>query len=289
MIKRIKLAIEARLLPNSLYMRRRFKEKMGRTLDLEQPKTFSEKIQWLKLNYRNPILSKLACKYESKEIVEQKVGKKYVMPTHSLFEKSSDIKLNSIPSKVALKATHGSGWNIISMDKSELKEKEVQDYFDFWLGKSYYLYSKEWAYKNIKPRVIVEELVLEGDNELPKDYKIHCFSGQPKFIQVDHQRYKKHTRSYYDEFWNKKNFSHAKPIHPEIIERPKLLEDMLRVAHKLSSDLPYLRVDFFYVNNKIYVGELTCYPGNGMEKFSDEKWDFKMGEMLDLPEGRLKE
>lgn len=283
-LKRLKKALEARFLPDSLFVKKDFKKRMGYELDLKNPKSFSEKIQWLKLYYKNPILPYMACKYESKKIVENKVGIKYVMPTHAIYENAEDITVETLPDQVALKATHASGKNIISFDKTELDEKHVQSFFAHCLKKSYYLHSKEWAYKNVKPRVIAEKLILEEKNQLPKDYKIHCFYGQPKFIQVDHQRYKQHTRSYYDEYWNKKPFSHAKPIHKEVIEKPKLLEEMFEICKKLSEDLPYIRVDFFYVNDKIYVGELTCYPGNGMESFSDHEWDVRLGDLLVLPE-----
>jgi hypothetical protein len=282
--KKIVKALEVRFLTDSYFVKKEFKRRMGYELDLKNPKSFSEKIQWLKLYYRNPILPKMVCKYESKKIVEARVGKEYNMPTHSLYDRAQDIKLDLLPKQVALKATHGSGKNIISLDKSELNEKEVQAFFKHALSKSYYLHSKEWAYKDVKPKVIVEELVLEGDNQLPKDYKIHCFAGQPKFIQIDYQRYINHTRAFYDKDWNKLDFSQGKkPIHKENIERPELLDQMFGISKKLSVGLPFLRVDFFYVNNKIYVGELTCYPENGLLKFTDEKWDLKMGECLKLP------
>lgn len=280
---RLKKALEARFLPNDLFVKKDFRERMGFDLNLDNPKSFSEKIQWLKLYYKNPILPTLADKYESKKIVEKEVGIKYVMPTHAIYNDANDILLDKLPKKVALKATHASGINIISFDKSELDEKKVQSFFKHHLKKSYYLHSKEWAYKYVKPRVIAEELILEVNNELPKDYKIHCFSGIPRYIQVDHQRYKNHTRSYYDEYWSKKEFSHAKPIHQGLIDKPKSLDEMFEICKKLSKNLPYIRVDFFYVNNNIYVGELTCYPGNGMEPFSDYAWDLRLGELLVLP------
>lgn len=283
-LKRITKELERRILTDIQFIKKDFKTRMGYPLNLENPKSFSEKIQWLKLYYRNPILPEMACKYNSKKIVEERVGKEFVMPTHSIYERAEDIKLELLPNKVALKATHFSGRNIISFDKSELNEKEIQAYFKHALSKSYYLHSKEWAYKDVKPRVIAEELVLASKNKLPKDYKIHCFSGQPKFIQIDHDREYNHTRSFYDLDWNKLEFSQGAghPISQVKMDKPKLLDLILDISKKLSAGLPFLRVDFFLVNNRIYVGELTCYPGNGMEKFTDEKWDLKMGELLKL-------
>lgn len=284
-VNRIIKALEVRVLTDVQFVKKDFENRMGYPLNLKNPKSFSEKIQWLKLYYKNPILPKMVCKYDSKKIVEERVGKEYVMPTHSIYERAQDIKLEFLPNQVALKATHGSGKNIISFDKSELIEKEIQYFFEHALSKSYYLHSKEWAYKHVKPRVIVEELVLESENKLPKDFKIHCFSGKPEYIQIDHDRQNNHTRSFYDLNWNKLEFSQGAghPISQEKMERPKLLDLIFDISKKLSVGLPFLRVDFFLVNNRIYVGELTCYPGNGMEKFTDEKWDLKMGESLKLP------
>lgn len=285
-IKSIKRAFnyfEARLLTDELFVKKTFLKKTGRTLSLSNPQTFSEKIQWLKLYYRNPVLTKLADKLEAKKIISKKIGEEFTIPTVEVYESGNEILLDFLPKAIALKATHGSGWNIISKNSDSLSQKEVQGYFTKWLSKNYYIYSKEWAYKAIKPRVICEELLFDESGNLPMDYKFFCFDGIPRYIQVDHNRFEKHTRSIYDNHWHKKNFTIGHPIYVDSIPKPPNFNEMLKVAEALSKELPFLRVDLFNVDGKIYCGELTMYPGNGMEAFSDIEWDYKLGRQVVLP------
>ncbi len=282
-IERITQALKSRILPPHIFVKNEYKKRTGKSLNLKSPKKFSEKVQWLKLNYKNPILTKMADKVESKTIVEEKVGQEYVIPSYKVYRSANEIKHSDLPNQFALKATHGSGWNIIKTDKDDITEKEIQEYFRFWLKKSYYNGSKEWAYKNIQPRVVCEELIFNDDGSLPEDYKVYCFHGVPTYIQIDHGRFQNHTRSFYDTEWNKMPFSIGYPLEKEVAERPVNFQKMLEIATKLSDTLPFLRVDMYNTNGKIFVGELTCYPGNGLEKFSDEKWDTILGEKLNLP------
>ncbi|MCH8567421.1 MAG: hypothetical protein LAT67_04130 [Balneolales bacterium] len=282
-IERLLLALEARLLPNSLYLKKQFKIKTGKVLNLKSPRSFSEKIQWLKLHNTNPLLTQIADKFEVKKYVERNVSEKYIIPTHSLYTSANQIKLSRLPEKFALKATHGSGWNQIHLNHDHINEKQIQEYFKKWLNKSYYTYSKEWAYKNIPPRVICEELFLREDNSFPEDFKIFCFSGKAKYIQVDHNRFGNHTRSIYSENWQKMPFSIGKKIHNQKVKPPLMLKEMIEISEKLSSPFPFIRIDLFNVGEVVKVGELTCYPGNGMERFSDPEWDLKLGDLLSLP------
>ena len=282
MFERVKRAAFARLAPASWYVRSIYKQKTGVPLNLENPVTFNEKIQWLKLNYRNPILTRMADKIESKEVVREILGSDRSVPTAAIFDSYDSIRLDGLPIALALKATHGSGWNIISRDKEQLDEQAVRDYFRFWLGKSYYLYSKEWAYKHIRPRVICESLLLDKSGELPLDYKVYCFSGRAECILVINRHSAKKKWSY-DSSWNKLPFSIDSPVPDEECPRPIRLAEMLHISESLSAGLPFLRVDFFLVDDALYVGELTAYPANGMGIFTDEAWNRKLGEMLELP------
>lgn len=283
MLSRIKLATSARLLPAELYIRHVYQKKTGEKLNLRAPKKFNEKIQWLKLNYHNPILTRMADKYEAKKVVKELLGCDRSVPTAAIFDRPEEIRLEDLPDAVALKATHGSGWNIIARDKSELDEDAVKSYFKFWLGKSYYIYSKEWAYKGITPRVICEPLLIDDHGALPLDYKVFCFDGEPKFVQVDFDRFSQHTRAFYDQEWIKQPFSVGYPLSKKTLEPPSRLVEMLDLARSLSADLPFLRVDQYIVGDAIFIGELTVYPGNGLERFSDEAWNLKLGDLLALP------
>lgn len=274
--------MEAIFLPVELYVSRKFIKRQGYRLNLRNPKTFSEKIQWLKLYYNNPLLTQLADKHEAKNYVESKVGNSYVISTYKLYNNVNNIRVAELPKSFALKATHGSGWNIIESDKTNIEESYIREYFKHWLSKSYFRYSKELAYKNIKPRVLCEELIFDASGNLPEDYKIYCFGGLPKYIQIDHGRFTNHTRSFYNTKWEKLSLAIGYPQHHLTVEKPLNLNEMLEVAHKLSEGLPFLRVDLFNVDGKIYCGELTCYPGNGLEKFNTKEWDMKLGNELKL-------
>ncbi len=282
MLERLSNAAFARVLPNRVYVRKVYREKTGKDLDLDHPRTFNEKIQWLKLYYRNPILPRMADKYESKRVVRERLGSDRSVPTAAIFDHPDQIRLEGLPDALALKATHGSGWNIISRDKSELDEKEVRSFFRFWLGKSYYMYSKEWAYKYIRPRVICEPLLLDEDGNFPLDYKIYCFGGSPRLVRLI-DRYSGNRRAFYDLDWNKLPFSIDYPVTSVDFEKPRKLHEMLQISEALSEGLPFLRVDLYMVRNQVFVGELTAYPANGMGRFTDETWNRKLGDMLELP------
>ena len=229
------------------------------------------------------MLPKMADKYEAKHVVRQLLGEDRSVPTAALFETAGDIELGGLPQAVALKATHGSGWNIIARNKDELDQTEVRDYFHFWLKRSYYIYSKEWAYRDIRPRVICEPLLIDENSELPLDYKIFCFAGQAHFVQVDFDRFINHTRKFYDTGWNEMEFSFGFPISGKAVPKPNALREMVRIAETISSGFPFLRVDFYVHQGKPFVGELTFYPENGMGRFTDESWNHRLGDMLELP------
>lgn len=282
MIERVKRAALARWAPASWYVRGIYRRKTGTSLDLDNPLTFNEKIQWLKLNYPNPVLTGMADKVEAKQFIRDRLGSDLSVPTAAVFDSADSICLADLPDAFALKATHGSGWNIICRDKSELNEEDVRAYFRHWLGKSYYLYSKEWAYKHVKPRVICEPLLIDEAGQLPMDYKVHCFSGRAKYIRVI-KRHSEKKRWSYDCDWTKLPFSIDSPVPDEDCPRPARLKEMLEISEALSADLPFLRVDFFLVDGELFVGELTAYPANGMGRFTDEAWNRRIGEMLELP------
>lgn len=282
-IYRVRNYTEAILISEKSYIIKEFKRRTGNELNLHNPKTFSEKIQWLKLNYRPTDFTIMADKYEVRNYVENKIGNQYLIPLHTVFRHYKEINYKSLPHSFALKATHGSGWNIISRDKNKANIEEIRKYFKKYLRKSYYRYSKEWSYKNIKPRILCEHLIIDEDNNLPKDYKIFCFNGKPFYTQVDFDRFEKHTRAFYDNNWAKQDFSIGYPLSEKLLEKPENFNKMLEIASELSNKHPLVRVDLYNIQGRIYFGELTLYPGNGMETFSNVKWDVKMGNLINYP------
>lgn len=282
MVRRFKLAYEARILTDAAYVKKRYYEKFNNKLNLNNPAKFSEKIQYLKLFNKNSFLTNIVDKHEAKNYVEQKVGFKYVIPTYKLYESADEINLQEMPERFALKTTHGSGWNQIHLNHNTITTDDLRIYFKKWLSKSYYLYSKEWPYKNVKPRILCEELLFDENNKLPDDYKFFVFNGKVKLVQVDHDRFSDHTRSFYDRKWKKQPFSIGYRMCDYEIVEPKNFKEMITVAETLAQSFTFLRVDLYNINGIIKVGELTCFPGNGLEQFSDPSWDQELGSMLKL-------
>lgn len=254
----------------------------GEHINFQKPKSFNEKIQWIKLNYRNPLMIKCADKYDVREYIKEKNLDSILNDIYGIYHDVEDIDLSKLPNSFVLKATHGSGWNIICRDKSELDWKVKYEKIKSWLNTNYYDIGGEWVYKNIQPRIIAERLLVDEKGNLPKDYKIFCFNGKPKIIQVDLDRYQNHKRNLYDLEWNKLPVELQLPNSSTPVEKPKQLELMLEISKILSEDFPFVRVDLYNVNGKIYFGELTFYPGNGFEKFKPKEFDLLLGSYLDL-------
>lgn len=257
----------------------------GEILNLHNPKSFNEKIQWLKLNDRKEYYSKLVDKYLSKQIIGKVIGDEYIIPTIGVWDKVEDIKFEKLPEKFVLKCTHDSGGVIVCKDKGKIIDKNIRKKLKKYFRRKYYYIHREWPYKNIKPRIIAEVLLENSDNSELKDYKIMCFNGKAKLILVCDDRASSEgvKMDFYDENWTKLQIK--RPNHPNIkneCTKPVNLEKMIEIAEKLSKNFKFIRVDFYEVNNKLYFGEITFYPTAGLEKFSPETWDYVLGEWIVL-------
>lgn len=259
-----------------------YKYRFNRKPNLRNPKTFNEKLQWLKLYWHNPILSKCADKYSVRAFVHQKGLSSILNDVYKVYEAEDDINLMELPTKFVMKATHGSGWNIICENKNVLNWDKEKVKIRNWLNTNYFYYGREWAYKHIKPRIICEKFLEDENGQPPKDYKIFCFNGVPRFIQVDLDRFSQHKRNMYDLSWNLLDFELLYTKSPEFTEKPQNLEKMIEIAKKLSEDFPFVRVDLYNINGKILFGELTFYPGNGQEPFYPIEYDEIIGDYLIL-------
>ena len=240
--------------------------------------------QWLKLNWKDPLATKCADKYLVREIVKEKIGEEYLNDLIGVYDSVDEIDIDKLPSKFVLKGTHGSGFNIICKDKTKMNWKEEFKKMERWLKRNYYLKKREWVYKDIKPRIICEKYLEEKEAGELKDYKVFCFDGEPKLIQVDFDRFKEHKRNLYTLDWE---FIDAEiKYHSDktvIIRKPKILQEMLELSKVLSHGFPHVRVDFYYCENKIIFGELTFFHGSGMELFSPDHFELKLGSFLKLP------
>jgi len=272
--------------PESWFLRVRYYFYIEKKLNLKNPITFHEKLQWLKLNYRNPILNKLADKFEVRNFVASRIGENHLIPLiGGPWGKFEDIDFDMMPKQFVLKTTHDSGGVVICSNKDIFDNHAAKEFLNTHLRRKFYWIGREWSYKNITPRIIAEKLMVDESGYELKDFKIFCFNGVPKVIQVDFDRFTEHKRNFYSTDWKYLGFTtNIHPTDPDIkISRPKSLDSMLSIAEKLSKGLPHVRVDLYMIYDEIYFGELTFYHESGFAKFNIEKWDTTLGEWLELP------
>lgn len=280
-------------LSDELYLKLRFRFQMGYWPDLDNPKTFQEKINWLKLHDRNPRYTKMVDKYAVKEYVANKIGHEFIIPTLGVWEKPEDIDFDSLPEQFVLKTTHGggSGGVVICKDKETFDRNKAILILRASMRSDIYRNLREWPYKDVKRRVLAEKYMAPKDmvnNPIYdlSDYKFFCFNGEPKYCQVIRDRHFKETIDFYDMDWNHQEFVGLNSLARNgctPVDRPEHLEEMIKVCKKLSRDIPFVRVDLYVVDDKEYFGELTFYPASGLGHFSPEDWNSYLGKMLTLP------
>ena len=255
-------------------------------LDLDNPKDFNQKIQWLKVHYHVPILHKLVDKYEVREFVEKRIGKEYLNDLIGVFSSPDKIDVESLPKSFVIKGAHGCHYNLIVPDKENLNWQTAKRKLRKWLNRDYFKISGgEWAYKDVPPRLVVEKFMKQEGREILNDYKFFCFNGEPKFIQVDLERNVDNYRCYYDTKWIKQPFytERNKPYVDEV-KRPVCLDEMVEIAKKLSDGFPFVRIDLYDVNDRPVFGEMTFYPADGRKEFVPDEYNYIIGDMLTLPE-----
>lgn len=257
-------------------------------LNLENPKKFNEKIQWIKLYDRKEEYSSMTDKYEVKRLVEGKIGKQYVIPTYGIFNKFSEIDFEKLPERFVIKCTHSSGTVFICDDKKVLRKRKIKRKISKDLKKNYYYQFREWAYKNVKGRIIIEKNMCKKGEKKLNDYKIYCFNGKPELVLVcSNRKNKKKNTDFFDLEWNKLDLTRSKSKNSiDKIPKPKCLHEMIDISKKLSEGTYFLRVDLYEIDEKVYFGELTFYPSSGFENFIPLEWNDILGEKLDLGDGK---
>lgn len=272
-------------LPDALYLKIMFRLKMGYCLDLKAPKTFNEKLQWLKLYNRKPEYTKMVDKYEAKKIAERILGKEYVIPTLGVWDRFEDIDFSTLPDRFMLKTTNGGGGGgvVICRDKKNLDKASAASILNRSLHKSIYKNFREWPYKNIKPRIIAEKFMVDESGEL-RDYKFYCFKGEPKVFLVASERFSGHSTyfDYFDMDGNHLPFTQGGENNPILPKLPSTFEEMRQVAQELSQGIPHVRIDLYSVDDKVYFGEFTFFDSSGYEKFSPNEWDEVFGKWINL-------
>ncbi len=268
-------------------LKRFYKLRMGKELNLENPQTFNEKLQWLKLNDRNPLYTKLVDKCDVKKYVSGIIGEEYIIPTLGIWDKPEDIDFETLPEQFVLKCTHDCGGLVICKDKRKLDKKQAIHKLNKSLKRNYYWISREWPYKNVKPRIIAEEYMEDTETSELRDYKFFCFNGQPKalFVATERQLPGEEVKfDFFDMEYNHLNIKNGHPNAKKLPKKPLQFELMKELARKLSKDIPQVRVDFYEVNGKVYFGEMTFFHFGGIVPFEPEEWDYKFGEWIVLPE-----
>ena len=263
------------------YLRAQYRLQVGEELDLDNPKNFAEKIQWLKIHDRKPEYNKLVDKYEAKLFAAKLIGEKYIVPTLGLWNNFDEINFDELPQRFVLKCTHDSGGVFIVEEKSNFNRDAAKKLLTRHLKRNLYRYGREWVYKDVPPRLIAEKF-LESDI---RDYKFFCFGGKPEYCQVISDRHSGETIDFFDMNWTHQEFiglnvnvvNSAKPI-----DCPKNFELMKKFAGILAADSIFRRIDFYEVEGQLFFGEITFFPKSGFGKFKPDKWNKILGDMIKL-------
>ncbi|MBR3019910.1 MAG: glycosyl transferase [Clostridia bacterium] len=275
------------------YLRKMFKGRVGYEPNLDNPRSFNEKLQWLKLHDRNPVYTVMVDKIEAKKYVANIIGEEYIIPTIAVWDSVESIDFDSLPNRFVLKCSHDSGGLVICKDKKTLDVDAAKAKLTWAMQRKYYLHGREWPYKQVVPRILCEAFLGDEDGEPDNsqengdimDYKIMCFGGEAKCSFVCSERYSADGLkvTFFDRDWHVMPFIRYYPKSTKDIPKPKLYEKMIALSEKLSKGMPFARIDWYEVKGKLYFGEITLYPGNGFEPFTPVSADYELGSWIPLP------
>ena len=290
------------------FLSRKYKYYFDKELNIQNPQTYNEKLQWLKLYNRKPEYTQMVDKYEAKKYVADIIGEQYIIPTLGVWDRFEDIDFDTLPNQFVLKCTHDSGGLVICRDKQTFDIVAARKKINKSLKRNYYWETREWPYKNVKPRIIAEEYINVSDDSISLetatvststlqakygllDYKFMCFDGEVKALFLDIGVIGNNTghaenyfRNIYDKEWKKMPFKETRDFYPKPINKPEYYDEMVILAERLSKGIPHLRVDLYHVNNRIYVGEFTFFHGSGLSNYFEPKeWDYIFGSWIKLP------
>lgn len=269
------------------YLTKRYEVVFGTKLNWDTPTTFNEKLQWLKLYDRKPEYTMMADKYAVREYIANTIGEEYLIPLLGVWDDPDGIDFEALPNQFVLKCNHNSGLGMcICKDRSHLNIKKVKKELRKGLKQNYYLTGREWPYKDIPRKIIAEKYMVDAQTAELRDYKFFCFNGKAKCFKIDFDRFFNHQANYYDVNGVLLPFGEVicPPDFERTIEMPCNLSLMIKLAEKLSDGIPFVRVDFYEVDGKVYFGEMTFFPAAGFGHFTPEEWDCKLGEWIKLPE-----
>lgn len=256
----------------------------GERLHLDDPKTYNEKIQWLKLYDSTPLKTQLSDKYRVREWIKEKIGEEYLIPLLGVWDSFDEIDFERLPEKFVLKANHGCGWNVIVTDKSSFNKAEAKEKFDLWMNTNFaYNVGLELQYRNIEPKIIAEEYIENFDEDI-NDYKVFCFHGKADSIMMLTERKKGLKMAFYDLEWNQLPFTYSYPRNQEVMPKPENLEQLIFLAESLAEGFAHVRVDFYIMNDgSIKFGEMTFTSGGGTCVWNPPEQNLIYGEKIKLP------
>ena len=270
------------------YLKILFRLRVGYKLNLTHPETYNEKLQWLKLNYQNKLLTSFVDKYEAKNYVKNLIGDKFIIPTINVWDSFDKINFNDLPNQFVLKTTHDQGGVVICEDKNTFNIAKARKIINKHLKTNHFLLSREWPYKNVKPRIIAEKYMIDEENKELPDYKFFCFDGIPKALFIATERQTGDVKfDFFDINFNYLDFTQIHKQSNKTLKKPKNFNQMVELAKILSKGLPHVRIDFYNINGKIYFGEFTFFHHGGLEPFHPSKWDNIFGDWIKLPHKML--
>lgn len=281
------------LLPDKVYLKKKYKSIFNKELNLKNPKTFNEKMQWIKLYDRNPLYTTLVDKYKVREYVKERIGEEYLIPLLGVWNSPYDIDFDKLPNQFVLKCNHDSNVFICrDKTKCEVRDKkqsysnfdEVKNALDKRLKTNYYKANREWPYKNVERKIICEKYMKDQNSDTLIDYKFFCFNGEPKYLYITNHLSEEEYINYFDEQFNSINVfrKDLRSLPSDYYKAPLLFAEMKRICRKLTEGLIWARCDLYEINKKIYFGELTFFPTSGFVPFISEKWNVVFGDCVDL-------
>ncbi len=271
------------LFNDKLYLKLLFRLKMDQNLNLKNPQTYNEKLNWLKIYYRNPLMCTLADKYEVKDFVRKTIGEEFVIKNYGVWNSFDEINLDLLPNQFVLKTTHDSGGVVICRDKETFNFKKTKEKLENHLKRNLYHNYREWPYKNLKPRIIAEEYLVDESGTELKDYKFFCFNGEVKALFIATDRQSGDAKfDFYDQNFNHLDLIQFHKQSGKLLKKPQNFELMLSLSEKLGKGFPHVRVDFYNINGKILFGEYTFYHHGGVVPFTPNEWDYKFGSWIKL-------
>lgn len=272
-------------MPDRLYLSALWRAYFHKKLDWKNPRSFNEKIQWLKVYDHNPIYAVYADKYAVRQYIADTIGEQYLIPlVGGPWNSFDEIDFSLLPDRFVLKCTHDSGGVVICHGKSEFDQKSAREKIQKSLKRNYYWGGREWPYRDIQPRIIAEQYMESASGSEPKDYKFMMFGGKHRcgFVCTNRFAASELNVTFFDPDWNRMPFERHYHADPRELPRPNRYAEMIRISEQLSAGLPFVRIDLYEIDQTVYFGELTLYPGSGLETFQPEEWDDTLGDWLDL-------